>query len=287
MTKFLALNLLVGLCALTMTVRAQIPNPGLENWVDNHNPVGWYTNNVEVLNWITISQTGVGESHSGNYAMRGEVILAATVPYPPTAFTGSFPVSERYPELTGWYRFSPINGDVLLVAVVMYSEDGGGGGALDIADPASEFTQFSVPIDYYGTGVPDSAMILLEILRQDTLELNPGSFFILDDLAFGAGASVPETPVSQMIPAAFSLHQNYPNPFNPTTTIRYDVKQTGPVELTVFDLLGKEVAKLASGRHLAGSYTITWNADDLPSGMYLCRMNAGTFSQTQKVMLVK
>lgn len=287
MTKSLALNLIIGLCALTMTAQAQIPNPGFENWTDNHTPVEWYTNNVGVLDWITISQTGTGESHSGNYAMKGEVILAATVPYPPLAFTGSFPLSERYPELTGWYKFSPINGDLLAVAVAMYGENVGGEGILDITEPASEFTQFSIPITYSGAGVPDSAMIIVEILRRDTLELNPGSFFILDDLAFGAGAFVPETPVSQMIPAAFSLHQNYPNPFNPTTTIRYDVIQAGPVELTVFDLLGKEVAKLASGPHLAGSYTITWNAANLPSGIYLCRMNAGTLSQTQKVILVK
>ncbi|MFH1010879.1 MAG: T9SS type A sorting domain-containing protein [bacterium] len=287
MTKSLVLNLIVGLCALTMTAQAQIPNPGFENWDDAYTPVGWYTNNVQVLSWITITRTGIGESHSGSYAMRGEVILVMDIPYPPLAFTGSFPVSQRCAELRGWYRFSPINGDILIVAIALYGEGVGGGGSIDIAQPASQFTRFSVPISYSGTGVPDTAMIVVEILRHDTADVSVGSFFILDDLSLEGVASVPREPANQIIPADFSLHQNYPNPFNAATTIRYDLKQTGPVELIVFDLLGKEVAKLASGPHLAGSYTATWNAAGLPSGIYLCRMQAQGFTQTRKVMFVK
>jgi hypothetical protein len=287
MTKSLSLYLIVGLCALTMAAQAQIPNPGFENWNDEYSPVGWYTDNVEALGWITISQTGGGESHSGTYAIRGEVISAATVAYPPLAWTGNFLCSQRYAELTGWYEFSPLNGDILSVSILIYGHDGGYGNAIYIDQSASQFTQFSVPINYSETGDPDSAAIAIEILRRDTADVNVGSFYILDDLAFGSGASVPEGLATQTIPTAFSLHQNYPNPFNSTTTIRYDVKQTGVVQLTVFDLLGREVAKLASGPHLAGSYTITWNAADLPSGIYLCVMKGRDFSQTRKVMLVK
>lgn len=285
--KPLVMFLIVGLCALTMTAQAQIPNPGFENWVNSHSPVGWYTDNIEGANWITITQTGGLESHSGTYAMRGDVIIAATVPYAPIAWTATFPDTQRHAALTGWYEFSPINGDALCATILVYGHDGELGNALFITESAVEFTQFSVPINYSDTGDPDSEAVSIEILRQDMGEVNVGSFFIVDDLAFGSGSSVPEEPAIQTIPTAFSLHQNYPNPFNPTTTISYDVSQAGPVELTVFDLLGKEVAKLASGFHLAGTYAVTWSATDLPSGTYLCVLKRQSLSQTRKIILVK
>ncbi len=85
----------------------------------------------------------------------------------------------------------------------------------------------------------------------------------------------------------FELLPVYPNPFNPTTTIRYDVKQTGHLRLTIFNLLGQEVTRLVDKPHGPGSYTISWNAADLPSGIYLCRMEAQGFAMTRKVVLVK
>jgi hypothetical protein len=287
MKESLYLGLIMGICVLAMTANAQIPNAGFENWTDSYTPVDWFTNNVAILQWYTISQAGAGDSHSGSSAIRGEVITAAATPYPPLAFTGSFTYTERHPELTGWYKFSPLNGDVLVIAFVAYGTDAGGAGSVDIVDAASTFTQFSIPIFWTGAGNPDSAWIVMEIVRRDELPLNPGSYFIVDDLAFGIGSLVPEATAEQAIPAVFLLHQNYPNPFNSTTTIRYDVSQAAPVQLTVYDLLGREVANLASGPHAAGSYTVTWNAANFPSGMYLCRMNARAFSQTQKMMLVK
>jgi hypothetical protein len=95
------------------------------------------------------------------------------------------------------------------------------------------------------------------------------------------------TPSAAVIPMEFVLDAPYPNPFNPTTTIRYDVKETGLVTLKVFDLLGREVAILVHGTVPAGSYSVEWNAGDLPSGVYLCRMEADGFQQTRKVVLLK
>ncbi|MFH1010709.1 MAG: right-handed parallel beta-helix repeat-containing protein [bacterium] len=89
------------------------------------------------------------------------------------------------------------------------------------------------------------------------------------------------------IPANFALHQNYPNPFNPTTVIRYDVPQADKVSLTIYNLLGQRVATLFDGRQAAGSHTISWDAADLPSGVYFCRMNTPEFVQTRKMLLVK
>jgi len=85
----------------------------------------------------------------------------------------------------------------------------------------------------------------------------------------------------------FALYQNCPNPFNASTMIRYDVPMTGKVSLTIFNLLGQEVATLLDQRQLAGTHTIQWDAAKWPSGVYLCRMEAAGFVQTRKLVLVK
>ncbi len=282
MKKATVFYLFIALVCLTISTQAQIPNPDFESW-ENDEPVGWNSNNVTALGWYPITQST--SSHSGSSALKGEVISAMGVPLPPLVFTQEFTVSQRYAELTGWYWFSQINGDQFVLSVGFLGEDIIGGGVLLVSNPAEGFTPFTVPIYYDGSGTPTSATIAFDI--RDSSEVDIGSYFIVDDLSFQGVAAVPEKPISQAVPVAYSLHQNYPNPFNPVTTIAYDVTHAGPVELTVFDLLGNEVTKLASGNHLTGSYTVTWNAADLPSGMYLYQMKAGDFLQTRKLVLMK
>jgi hypothetical protein len=89
------------------------------------------------------------------------------------------------------------------------------------------------------------------------------------------------------LPTEFALYQNYPNPFNPVTMIRYDVKEMGLVSVKVFDLLGREVMTLVHSTVPTGTYSIEWDGGDLPSGLYLCRMEAAGFVQTRKMMLLK
>lgn len=88
-------------------------------------------------------------------------------------------------------------------------------------------------------------------------------------------------------PAAFELFQNYPNPFNPTTVIAYQLPLPSEVRLTVFDALGREVATLVSTRQAAGRHQAPFNASGLPSGIYFYRLQAGSFTQTKKMTLVK
>jgi hypothetical protein len=88
-------------------------------------------------------------------------------------------------------------------------------------------------------------------------------------------------------PLSFQLHQNYPNPFNPSTTISFSLPSRGFVTLKIFDLLGKEIATIASGSFSAGSHSVVWDADGLPSGVYCCRMQSGSYTQTTKLCLLK
>lgn len=89
------------------------------------------------------------------------------------------------------------------------------------------------------------------------------------------------------LPARFALHENYPNPFNPTTMIGFDVPHASQVSITVFDILGRTVAEVLDGQVSAGAHQVEWNAGGVASGVYFCRMAAGGFAQTRKLLFQK
>jgi hypothetical protein len=88
-------------------------------------------------------------------------------------------------------------------------------------------------------------------------------------------------------PGKFELSQNYPNPFNPVTTIRFSLPQSGNVKLTVYNILGEQVAELVNGFKEAGVHTINFNAENLNSGLYIYKIEANGFVQSRKMTLVK
>jgi len=105
------------------------------------------------------------------------------------------------------------------------------------------------------------------------------------------------------LPTQFSLRQSYPNPFNPTTTIEYTIggvvalsgappsgvegRASANVKLVVYDVLGREVAVLVNERKAAGSYSVTFNARGLASGVYIYRLTAGSYVQARKLLLIR
>jgi hypothetical protein len=89
------------------------------------------------------------------------------------------------------------------------------------------------------------------------------------------------------LPGNFALSQNYPNPFNPSTNFEYRIVNTGSVRLTVIDILGRTVATLVNEARQPGIYTIRWDASAFPSGVYYYRLQAGTFVDTKKMVLMK
>jgi hypothetical protein len=87
--------------------------------------------------------------------------------------------------------------------------------------------------------------------------------------------------------ADYQLEQNYPNPFNPSTSIAFALAKTGEVKLQIFNALGQNVATLVNGKMPAGSHSVTWDARNVPSGIYFYKFEAGAFSQTRKMVLMK
>ena len=99
--------------------------------------------------------------------------------------------------------------------------------------------------------------------------------------------SLAATPVPLASPTQITLRQNYPNPFNSTTRIEFSLPRAGRVELTVFDILGRETVCVLSGLLPSGMHAVCWNASPLPSGVYFCRLNFGGESQVKRMVLIR
>ena len=109
--------------------------------------------------------------------------------------------------------------------------------------------------------------------RINALEISPGGMGIENS--------------NNVPPSDFRLEQNYPNPFNPATTISYSIPKTSHVTLVVFDMLGREVAKLVDEEKKSGFYTVLFHAEDLASGIYFYTLQAGDLSLMKKSILLK
>ena len=99
------------------------------------------------------------------------------------------------------------------------------------------------------------------------------------------------TSVSQhsppRLPESLALSQNYPNPFNPSTTIKFELPRASEVNLTMFDILGREVSVLVNDRRNPGVYQVKFSGSNLASGVYFYRLSAGNFVQTRKLLLLR
>ncbi|MEE9554048.1 MAG: right-handed parallel beta-helix repeat-containing protein [candidate division Zixibacteria bacterium] len=122
------------------------------------------------------------------------------------------------------------------------------------------------------------------------LDCDWGLGTILSDMgAYGGGDSVMVTidDFINELPNRFSLLQNFPNPFNPSTTIRYSLPSQSDVRIEIYNILGQRVATLFDCDKQAGYHTITWHADDYPSGLYFARLEAGNLTENIKMVLLK
>jgi hypothetical protein len=128
---------------------------------------------------------------------------------------------------------------------------------------------------------------------QDLINLQPGEFYIYSTKKLptpeqGILTSLRDFNSSDnSVPLEFNLEQNYPNPFNPTTSIKFSIPTSEFVSLKIFDILGKEIAALVNEQKAAGTYTISFDAADLSSGVYFYRLNSGDKIEIKKMLLVK
>lgn len=274
-------------CLLTLAVSiafGQIPNPGFEQWSSNE-PVGWLTTNVQ---GVVVPVTQSATARSGSSAIKGTMLSFSSSIYAPWVYSNPFRVTARHASLTGYYQFVPSGSNEFYVLVFMYNNVSGfiGAGSLETVTAAASYTPLNIPITYFLGETPDSCFIWFGTTDSSTTPV-AGSNFLLDDLAFSGLVSVDDVHRVTTSPTNFLLLQNYPNPFNPTTTIEYDLPSDMEGSLIVYDMFGREISMLASGKLAAGKQKVVWDASSLPSGMYFCRLRAGKLSETRKLILTK
>jgi hypothetical protein len=119
----------------------------------------------------------------------------------------------------------------------------------------------------------------------DSYKVNLAEVFVIDSLQKQI-YSEPPAETSEL-PEKFELYQNYPNPFNPITKIKFSLPEDSYVEIKVYDVLGREIVTLLSENRKAGYHEITFDASNLPSGVYFYRIKAGKFADVKKMILMK
>ena len=187
----------------------------------------------------------------------------------------------------------PVTGDVLNVVINMYKGNSAIASLNTVLIPASSYTNFSLPVQYSNSEVPDRFSV--KIVINDTTGALPahiGSYFLLDDVEL-SGESVVDVANSNLnIPGEFHVYQNYPNPFNPSTTIRYSIPKSGNVIISIYDINGNLISTLLKAQQNAGTHEVSWNGknnSEMPvvSGVYLYKVQAGNSSKISKMILLK
>jgi len=276
-------TILIFFC--TTLIFSQPLNNSFENWSGGA-PVDWFASNP-----MAVTQTGT--AHTGSSAAKMEVIDLGGFAFIPilqslTSSFGGHPVSEKHGSLQGWFQSMPLGNDVLSIVVGMLdgSSNVVGAGAIVIPGTITGWTQFTVPIYYdLGSPNPETTIITFAILDTSTGESGTiGSMAYVDDITFTSPSAVEQV---SGLPQNFNLSQNYPNPFNPSTKIEYSIPQASFVQLKVYDILGNEVATLVSEEQSAGSYRADFSGAGLSSGMYIAKLQAGNYTKTIKMTLLK
>ena len=144
--------------------------------------------------------------------------------------------------------------------------------------------------------IPSTGTYSWEVAAQDSsdqclikvTDISDGSINDESDAVFTIDIISSVNDNDEGIPTVYALEQNFPNPFNPSTKIKYsDSTIFSSVVVKVFDVLGNEIETLVNEEKSVGTYELTWNASNLPSGVYFYRIQAGDFVDTKKMLLLK
>ncbi len=269
--KKILTTLIALLFGITLTISAQIPNPGFENWTAG-DPDGWASSNIIPAGLNNITQTT--DKHSGSSALRGEVVNFLTQIVGPVIQSGpggtGFAITEQYLSFDLWYKFTSVGGDKFSVNVILWK--GGtpiANGAEALPANVSSYTHLIVPLTYTTNEVPDLAIIQLSITGPVTgNDVHPGSVMFMDDLNFSLVSGTENIPVSDV------TGKCYPNPVADILTIRLDENISGDCLLTVLDASGKVVKKIACNPQSFGSKQVQFSVKDLSPGIYFYSLNA-------------
>jgi hypothetical protein len=287
MRRLLTLTVLASVLFIVapQALDAQIPNPSFETWTTAvpgvpTMPTGWTTG----FFGITKSST----AHTGSAAVQGLTQDFGLGNIIPASITCWFPTNQRHAKLQGWYQLNSVGNDELVVALILYKNKFPvAAGESTFVGTGSGYVQFTVNIDqdYISGDVPDTGYVLITSDGPGSVAPHAGTTWLVDDVSLSGLVNSVQT--ISTAPSTFALEQNYPNPFNPSTTIRFSIASESPVQLSVFNLIGQEVARPLDERKSAGVYAVQFDASSLPTGTYVYRLRAGDYTMARTMTLVR
>ena len=186
-----------------------------------------------------------------------------------------------------WTASADVDGDSLTYLFDVSSEMAFLETMLQSGESTSAWVEYSVlaeAIDSLNVVTGDWMVAVTD--GSDSVDASNGPY------SFTVDATALAIDPANLIPEVFALHQNYPNPFNPVTTLRYDLPENGHVNITVYDMLGREVKTFLNHTQDAGFKSVIWDATNdygkpVSAGVYLYQIQAGEFVQTKKMVLLK
>jgi len=163
-------------------------------------------------------------------------------------------------------------------------------------DEISAFDAFTTPIVQFGTGPKINSVradngnhrvVYFGFAFEQFNDVAIADTLVKRSVKWLTDGIVLDNSVEGPVPSSYTLEQNYPNPFNPATTIAYSIPQESQVSLKIYDVMGREVVELVSGKQLAGAYSVEFDAASLASGTYFYKLTAGEFISVKKMVLLK
>jgi photosystem II stability/assembly factor-like uncharacterized protein len=226
-------------------------NAGL-NWFDAFSTTGDSYSNIFFINSTTgfLSAKGILKTTDGGFSW------VQKMPGPQLYFNGS-----HFPGASTGYAFATY------------------GRVFKTTNSGENWGELGVPTDY--------SFADIHFLNDNTGFLIGDQGIILKTTNGGGNFVIGIEPSQTSVPHSFELYQNFPNPFNPVTVITYSIPFTAFVELVVYDATGREIKKLVNEERAQGRYFAEFDASGLSSGVYFCKLKAGEFTQTMKMILVK
>jgi hypothetical protein len=294
-------RILFTLTSLTViTVNAQIPNSGFENWITKRvfgievtDPEGWHTSNLSLRSeGKAPAVTQTTDAVSGK-AMKivnidndnFEVGNASTLQFVGTDIIDKFPINLKPYALKGYYKYSYTQKDTFNITVLLFKNgDNIGYGVYKSDSSTASYVPFELEINYYGTDTaayPDSAMIAIACSEYKDTYINLGVELYIDELTFDGIATSVFEKSKQTANAAV-----YPNPVHNRAQIKFEQEEFGYAQVAVYDVLGKKVEDLYHKSHNSvGSYDIDWDTDHLDSGVYFVKVTAANRTKTIRVVI--
>jgi len=230
------------------------------------------------------------ESKNGNYIDNATVTMTLTNPLnllgytnPRLRFRTRFIIESNWDY--GWVRVSTNNGSTWIALEGQYTEPGEGS-----FQPPGQPVYDGVISNWVKEEINLANYLSSQVKFQFQLKTDPGvtmDGWYLDDIGIFI-YTIPVDKPSDTKPAySFSLEQNYPNPFNPVTKIKFTIADFGYTILRIYDILGNEVATLVDEEKPAGNYEVEFDASGLSSGFYFYKLQAGSYLETRKMILIR